>query len=185
MKRKLFTGMIAMSLGIVLSGVEPQKIVFDNLDNQFESTTAKGTFRKWTFNEWSKSFHGGGSMTVSDQGRTGKCVALKTGDKQRVCFYSEVSIPVVPGKDQLEISLFLRGKGSIMIMNYAYNEKNKYVGGWNSNKITVDTPEWKEYQFRIPITAAVKQAKTLRIAPMILSNSDLQLDDMQIVLIRN
>lgn len=77
MKRKLFTGMIAMSLGIVLSGVEPQKIVFDNLDNQFESTTAKGTFRKWTFNEWSKSFHGGGSMTVSDQGRTGKCVALK------------------------------------------------------------------------------------------------------------
>ena len=30
MKRKLFTGMIAMSLGIVLSGVEPQKIVFDN-----------------------------------------------------------------------------------------------------------------------------------------------------------
>ena len=124
-------------------------------------------------------------MTVSDQGRTGKCVALKTGDKQRVCFYSEVSIPVVPGKDQLEISLFLRGKGSIMIMNYAYNEKNKYVGDWNSNKITVDTPEWKEYQFRIPITAAVKQAKTLRIAPMILSNSDLQLDDMQIVLIRN
>ena len=45
MKRKLFTGMIAMSLGIVLSGVEPQKIVFDNLDNQFESTTAKGTWR--------------------------------------------------------------------------------------------------------------------------------------------
>ena len=185
MNKMLCLGISAMFSGIALSAAEPQKMELTGFDNQFESVTPKGEFKKWVFNDWSKSFNGGGTMTVSDKGRTGKCVALKTGDKQRVCFYSSISVPVVPGKDTIETSLFLKGKGSLMIMSYAYNENNKNIGLWSSKKITVDTPEWKEYQFRIPCTANIKGAKNIRIAPMVFDNSDLLMDDLKITLIRD
>lgn len=182
-------GMFVMAMtGILCFGAqtdpkeETLKLAFIN-NNSFDQVTRLGEPALWQYNEYSKKFNGGGTFKSEPNGRTGKCIAVKTDAGQSVFFYSANQVDVQPGKDTVKVTLYTKGKGTLQIQLYGYDPK-KNCGGWNSPKIQVDSADWQKQEFKIPLTAQPKTV-AIRLAPSIFENSDLLIDDLEAVIERN
>lgn len=173
---------IAAALATAVSA-ETIQLEFNN-NNGFEKLTAKGVIREWTYSGYSKTFKGGGKFTSNPAGYKGKCAGLKTEPGQRIYIYNAKAIPVKEGKDTVKISLWCKGKGSMQIMLYGYNDKNRNVGGWNGKSEIIDAPEWKQYTWTIPLKAYGKNITQIRIAPAVVKESDLLIDEMNVIIER-
>lgn len=184
---KMFSACVMAVATVLCSGADADpkeeiiKLEFKN-NNSFEKVGAKGNILDWTFNPYSKTFKGGGTMTSSPDGRSGKCLAVKTDAGQSVFFYSANQTDVQPGKDTVIVSLYTKGKGTIQMQLYGYDPK-KNCGGWNSPKVKVDSKDWQKQEFRIPLTVQPNTV-AMRMAPSIFENSDLLMDDLEIIIER-
>lgn len=148
-------------------------------NNGFEKTTAKGAIRDWTYNPYSKRFNGGGSFTSVPNGYKGKAAKLKCSEGQRIYLYNSKPIQVKEGKDTLIVSFWCKGKGNLQILLYGYNAANKNIGGWNGAKMMIDAKEWKKYTWTIPLKTTGKDITQIRIAPTIVGETDLEIDEAE------
>lgn len=161
---------------------ETVKLAFTN-NNSFDQVNRLGEPALWQYNDYSKKFNGGGTFKSNPNGRTGKCIAVKTGEGQSVFFYSATQAEVQPGKDTVIVTLYTKGKGTLQIQLYGYDPK-KNCGGWSSPKTKVDSTEWQKQEFKIPLTPQPKTV-AIRLAPGIFENSDLLIDDLEAVIERS
>lgn len=174
---------LMISAAMFTLSAETIKLEFQN-NNGFEQTTPKGQIKLWTYNPYSKTFKGGGTMTSVPNGYKGKAVKLKCQDGQRLYFYSAKAAKIKEGKDTVKVSLWCKGKGTLQISLYGYTAANKNAGGWDGKKIAIDTPEWKQYTWSIPLKTKGKNITNIRIAPVIFGATDLEIDEFEVVIER-
>lgn len=183
MKHILFS--LATVAAFTLTAAEDKtiKLVFDN-NNNFENAGSNGVVRSWSYNGYSKSFNGGGTFTSHAAGYKGKCVQLKNGKGQRVYIYSAKAAPVMIGKDTVKISAWTKGKGSLQMLVYGYDAKDKISYIWSGKNQVINAPAWKECTWSIALDMRGKKTSRIRLAFLASENSDFLLDELKVVIER-
>ena len=117
---------------------------------------------------------------VSDE-KNGQCLYVKTLPNKSAEFFLYRHVPVVKGKSTVKITMSLKGKGTITLCNYGYNEAKKYrmyrrLKGMSAN-IKINAPEWKTYTFEYNTSHLDDDVKYIFLAFVIHKNSELYFDN--------
>ena len=157
-----------------LIAAEPEIETFEiRNDNSFNTVT-----NIWCANTSLMARRAGGKVMKDLDGRSGSCMRITNTATSQSCIFSRTLIPVDRSSDTIKCSIWVKGKGTFCFGFYLYKEKGSgYVGIHNAPAVTVDSKEYKKYDFVFPCSKFNAAARTARLAIEVVKEGDLCFDD--------
>lgn len=119
---------------------------------------------------------------VKDE-KNGQCLFIKTPAKSSAEFFLFQHVPVVKGKSTVKFTIWMKGKGTLTLCNYGYDEAKKYkmyrrLKGMNAG-IKINAPDWKKYTFEYDTAHIDAGVKYIFLAFVVHKNSELYFDNFE------
>lgn len=170
MKKILTLAAALLSFGL-FAETERQEILNDN---SFNTVT-----NYWCANSGHmKRKPGGKIFKGATGGRSGSCMRITCTDSGIASLFSRALIPFTHATDTIKCSIWVKGKGSFRFGFYLYAEKGRgFRGMYYAPKVTVDSKEYKKYDFVFPCSKFAAKAKTARLSIDVSKAADLYFDD--------
>ena len=172
MKKLLTFAAALLSFGLVAAEPEMEIIEIRN-DNSFNTVV-----NIWCANTGLMARKPGGKVMKAPGGRSGSCMRITNTATSHSSVFSRALIPVDRTADTIKCSIWVKGKGSFRFGFYLYKAKGRgYVGISQVPVVSVDSKEYKKYDFVFPCSKFNAATKAVRLAIEVVKEADLCFDD--------